>query len=120
MMLPMSSIDACLAGIGKVNERIRERPLHEREKHIRERSVSVRVPDLDTVFDMRLTTEGLVDVTHRPADTAAPKAQIVITVDSDDLVDLAEDRMDYAKALFSRRVRVDASVSDLLRARKLL
>ncbi|WP_121188314.1 SCP2 sterol-binding domain-containing protein [Nocardiopsis sp. Huas11] len=116
----MSSIDACLAGIAKVNERILERPSQERRRHIRERSVSVRVPDLDTVFDMRLTQDGLVDVTHRPTDTAAPKAQVVVTVDSDDLVDLAEDRMDYAKALFSRRVRVEASVSDLLRMRKLI
>lgn len=119
-MLPMSSIDACLAGIAKVNERILEQPAHERGKHIRERSVSVRVPDLDTVFDMRLTQDGLVDVTHRPDDTAAPRAQVVVTVDSDDLVDLAEDRMDYARALFTRRVRVDASVGDLLRMRKFI
>ncbi|WP_304450993.1 SCP2 sterol-binding domain-containing protein [Nocardiopsis sp. YSL2] len=116
----MSSIDACLAGIAKLNERILEQPPEERRKHIRERSVSVRVPDLDTVFDMRLTREGLVGLTHRPDGTPAPRAQVVVTVDSDDLVELAEERMDYARALFTRRVRVDASVSDLLRMRKLI
>ncbi|MFI6578649.1 SCP2 sterol-binding domain-containing protein [Nocardiopsis sp. NPDC050513] len=116
----MSSIEACLAGIARVNERILARPESERRKHIRERSVSVVVPDLATVFDMRLTLGGLVDVTHRPADRAAPSPQVRVTVDSADLVELAEDRMDYARALLTRRVRVDASVGDLLRMRRLI
>ncbi|PDP87700.1 SCP-2 sterol transfer family protein [Glycomyces fuscus] len=116
----MSSIDACLAGIEKVNQRILARPDEERRKHIRERSLSVEVPDLETVFDMRLTLNGLVDVSPRPADRPAPRAQVRITVGSDDLVALAEDRLDAAKALFGRRVRIDASVGDLLRVRRLL
>ncbi|WP_150243424.1 SCP2 sterol-binding domain-containing protein [Nocardiopsis quinghaiensis] len=116
----MSSLDACLSGIEKLNQRILTQPEEERRKHIRERSLSVVVPDLETVFDMRLTLDGLVDVTHRSAGRPAPRPQVRITVDSDDLVALAEDRMDAAKALFGRRVRVDASVGDLLRMRRLL
>ncbi|MFD6953050.1 SCP-2 sterol transfer family protein [Nocardiopsis sp. TSRI0078] len=116
----MSSIDACLDGIEKLNRRILAQPEEERRKHIRERSLSVVVPDLEAVFDMRLTPDGLVDVTHRSADRSAPRPQVRITVDSDDLVALAEDRMDAAKALLGRRVKVDASVGDLLRMRRLL
>lgn len=116
----MSSIDACLAGIEKVNQRILAQPDDKRRKHIRERTLSVQVPDLGTVFDMRLTLDGLVDVTHRPADRPAPPAQVRITAHSDDLLALAEDRLDAAKALFGRRVKIDASVGDLLRVRKLL
>ncbi|NYH50784.1 MULTISPECIES: SCP2 sterol-binding domain-containing protein [Nocardiopsis] len=116
----MSSIDACLAGIEKLNQRILAQPEEKRRKHIRERSLSVVVPDLETVFDMRLTPDGLTDVTHRPADRPAPRSQVRITVDGDDLVALAEDRMDAATALFGRRVRVDASVGDMLRMRRLL
>ncbi|WP_150254713.1 SCP2 sterol-binding domain-containing protein [Nocardiopsis deserti] len=116
----MSSIDTCLAGIEKVNQRILAQSDEKRRKYIRERSLSVEVPDLETVFDMRLTLDGLVGVTHRPADRPAPRAQVRITVGSDDLVALAEDRLDAAKAVFGRRVKVDASVGDLLRVRKLL
>ncbi|WP_159943741.1 MULTISPECIES: SCP2 sterol-binding domain-containing protein [unclassified Nocardiopsis] len=116
----MSSIDACLAGIEKVNQRILDQPEEERRRHIRERSLSVVVPDLATAFDMRLTLDGLVDVAPRPVDQPAPRPQVRVTVDSDDLVALAEERMDAARALLGRRVRVDASVGDLLRLRRLL
>ncbi|WP_285735128.1 SCP2 sterol-binding domain-containing protein [Nocardiopsis sp. ATB16-24] len=116
----MSSIDACLAGIEKLNQRILARSEEERRKHIRERSVSVVVPDLATVFEMRLTLNGLVDVTHRPDHRPAPRPQVRITVGSDDLVALAEDRLDVAKALLGRRVRVEAGVGDMLRVRRFL
>lgn len=116
----MSSIDACLEGIARANERILAQPLERRREVIRERTVRVIVPDLATAFDMRLTVQGLTDVTAHPvpAPTAAP--QVRVTVSSHDLVDLAEDRLDPAKALFSRRLKVDASLSDLLRLRRLL
>lgn len=118
--VPMSSIEACLAGIEKVNQRILARPAEERRRHIRERSLSVVVPDLETVFDMRLTLEGLVGVVPRPVRGGSPRPQVRITVDSDDLVALAEDRLDVTRALLNRRVKVDASVGDLLRVRRLL
>ena len=120
MMKPMSSIDACLNGIDRANERILAQPLNKRREHIRERSVSVIVPDLDTAFDMRLTIDGLTDITPRPLSTTTPSPQVKVTVSADDLVALAEDRLAPAKALFSRRLKVDASFSDLLRLRRLL
>jgi hypothetical protein len=41
-------------------------------------------------------------------------------VGSDDLVDLVEGRVSFLSALTSGRVRVDASIVDLLRLRSLL
>jgi len=116
----MSSIDSCLVGIEKINQRILAEPEEERRKHIRERSVSVVVPDLATAFDMRLTLDGLADVAHRSLDLPSPKPQVRITVDSDGLVALAEGRLDATRALLTRRVRVEAAVGDLLRMRRLL
>ena len=116
----MSSIDDCLVGIAKVNERILAKSEEVRRTHIRERSLSVVVPDLATAFDMRLTLHGLVDVSHRPLDRPAPKPQVRVTVGSDDLVALAEDRLEPARAVLGRRVRVEAGVGDLLRMRRLL
>ncbi|MGW5880366.1 SCP2 sterol-binding domain-containing protein [Nocardiopsis terrae] len=115
----MSSINACLEGIARANERLLAQPLDKRREHIRERTVRVIVPDLDTAFDMRLTADGLTDVTPRPLDAPATP-QVRVTVSSDDLVELAEDRLDPARALFSRRLKVDASIGDLLRMRRLL
>lgn len=116
----MSSIDACLEGIALANQRILAQPLERRREHIRERTVRVIVPDLSTAFDMRLTVDGLTDITPRALDTPAAGTHVRVTVSSDDLVDLAQDRLDPARALFSRRLRVDASLSDLLRLRRLL
>ncbi|WP_067605358.1 SCP2 sterol-binding domain-containing protein [Nocardiopsis listeri] len=118
----MSSIDACLEGIARANERLLREPLDRRRKHIRERTVSVIVPDLDTAFDMRLTVDGLTAVTHRPrsAPAPAPAPQVTVTVSSEDLLALSEERLDPAKALFGRRLKIDASFGDLLRLRRLL
>lgn len=116
----MSSIDACLEGIARANERLLREPLDRRRKHIRERTVSVIVPDLDTTFDMRLTVDGLTDVTHRPRSAPAPAPQVTVTVSSEDLLALSEERLDPAKALFGRRLKIDASFGDLLRLRRLL
>lgn len=91
-----------------------------RRKHIVERSLSVTVTDLQTVFDMRLTLDGLVDVTPRAVDAPGSRAQVRITTNSDDLLELAEDRLDFGKAMLAGRVKIDASFSDLLRMRKLL
>ncbi|RNL85212.1 SCP2 sterol-binding domain-containing protein [Halostreptopolyspora alba] len=116
----MVGVAECRAAIARASERITEVDEERRRRHIRERSISITVTDLDTVFDMRLTLEGLADVTVRDPGAPARRAQIGVTVSSDDLVDLADDRLDVAKALFAGRVRIDASIPDLMRLRKLL
>ncbi|CAM3645696.1 SCP2 sterol-binding domain-containing protein [Nocardiopsis rhodophaea] len=120
MMERMTSVEDCRNAIDKVSDRIMEVDEADRRKHIVERTISVTVRDLDTVFDMRLTQNGLEDVTSRDAGTPGNRAQVRITASGDDLVALAEDRLDFSKALFSGRVKIDASFSDLMRMRKLL
>ncbi|MUL43871.1 SCP2 sterol-binding domain-containing protein [Streptomonospora sp. PA3] len=116
----MATVEECRAAIGKVSERIMEVDPADRRKHIVERTVSLAVTDLDTVFDMRLTEDGLQDVVERDAGGSARRAQVGITVSSDDLVALSEDRLDFAKAMLGGRVKLDASFGDLMRLRKLL
>lgn len=48
------------------------------------------------------------------------RADIRIRLGSDDLVELAAGRLDFARALGDGRVRVDASMTDLLRLRAVL
>ncbi|GAB3212169.1 SCP2 sterol-binding domain-containing protein [Marinactinospora thermotolerans] len=116
----MASVEECRTAIGKVSDRIMEVDEARRRKHIVDRTVSVLVSDLDTMFVMRLSMDGLVGVTDRPAADPGERAQVRITTTSDDLIELAEGRLDFAKALFSGRVKLDASLSDMMRMRKLL
>ena len=69
---------------------------------------------------MRLTIDGLTDITPRPVDRPAPKPQVRITVTSDDLVAIAEERLSAKTSFLTRRVKVEASLGDMLRIRKLL
>lgn len=121
MMTPMSSVAECRAAIDRASARIAELDEAERRRHIVERTVSVTVRDLETVFGMRLTMSGLEDVTeHSVHAPPTERAQVRITVSSNDLVDLADDRMDVARAMLTGRVKLEASFTDLMRLRKLL
>ncbi|GHD34645.1 SCP2 sterol-binding domain-containing protein [Nocardiopsis kunsanensis] len=115
----MSSIDACLDGFALINRRILERSRQERERRIDERTVAVVVPDLDTTFRLRLTVEGLTDLRHHPTGVVHDPVQITVTVSSDDLVAIAEDQLSAKFALVTRRVKVSASLGDMLRMRSL-
>lgn len=81
-----------------------------------ERTLSCRVRDLDVAFAGVLRDGRLSDVREDPG----ARGQVRISVDSDDLVALAEGRLGFTAAWTGGRLRVDASVTDLLRLRGLL
>ena len=75
------------------------------------------VPDLDAAW------YSVVDQGHVSQPTEIPpngRADITLQVGSDDLVDLVEGRTSFLSAFTSGRVKVDASLLDLLRLRSLL
>ncbi|HZD67449.1 MAG TPA: SCP2 sterol-binding domain-containing protein [Actinomycetes bacterium] len=57
-----------------------------------------------------------------PAEEPPPgeRVAVLLKLRSDDLVDLVEERVSFLSAFLSGKVRVDASLSDLLRLRTLL
>jgi putative sterol carrier protein len=87
-----------------------------RAKYVLERSVSLRLSDLDVTWSARLSDAGLTDLTDRDDE----RAQIRLTVGSDDLIALVEGRMAVPTAFATGRVRVQASPFDLLRMRSFL
>ncbi len=87
-----------------------------RSRHTLSRTVSCAVRDLDVVYTAHLGDEGLSGVT---TEQAGP-AQVRLRVDSDDLLSLIEGRLALPAAWASGRLRVDASVFDLLKLRNLL
>jgi predicted lipid carrier protein YhbT len=91
-------------------------PEEVRSRYVLERTVSCRVPDLGVTWSARLSDEGLVGITT--GDDA--KAQVRVSVGSDDLLALVEGRQSVATALATGRVRVQASPLDMLRLTNLI
>lgn len=81
-----------------------------------ERSVSCRITDLDVVFAGELRDGCLADVVQ----TDSAQADIALATTSDDLIKLVDGALGFAAAWSSGRLRVDASIMDLLRLRKML
>lgn len=82
------------------------------------RSVSCRITDLDTRFAGELRDGTLRDL--RPAHGDTGPADITITTSSDDLLDLVDGSLGFGSAWTSGRVKIQASIMDLLRLRKML
>jgi hypothetical protein len=75
------------------------------------------------VPDLGATWFSVVDDGHVSAPTETSPdgpADITLTVASDDLVDLVSGRVSFLSAFTAGKVRVDASIVDLLRLRSLL
>ncbi|MCW2585184.1 MAG: hypothetical protein JWN55_700 [Frankiales bacterium] len=87
-----------------------------RKKYVLERTVSCRVTDLGVTWSARLCDEGLVDVTTEDDG----KAQIRLSVGSDDLLALVEGRQAFPSAFATGKLRVQASPMDMLRLTALL
>lgn len=80
------------------------------------RTVSCRIRDLDVIFGGQLRGGQLHDV----GEVDRPDADIRLTTTGDDLVALVDGSLGFAGAWASGRLKVQASVFDLLRLRKLL
>lgn len=81
-----------------------------------DRTLACQIPDLSAAFHGRLQDGKIVDLT----DGDDPKAKIKMTINSDDLLELVAGRLDAGKAFASGRLKIKASVMDLLKLRKLL
>ncbi|WP_372449330.1 sterol-binding protein [Streptomyces montanisoli] len=85
-----------------------------------DRSLSCHITDLDVTFTGRLRRGAITvadAVRHGPP---AERAQIRLAMAGDDLVALAEGRLDFVRAWGTGRVRFEAGLRDLLRLRSLL
>lgn len=111
----MATVAACRVAIIELAERLAGADDRVKQ-HVLDRTLSCRVPDLEVVFSGRLLDGALVDITTDPR----PKAQIRLTIRSDDLIDLVDGRLNFAHAWATGRVRLDASIRDLLKLRAMM
>ncbi|WP_026415348.1 SCP2 sterol-binding domain-containing protein [Actinomadura oligospora] len=113
----MANEEECRAALDKIAERLADVDEDKFARHVVERTISCRVPDLGLAYATRLHGGGLDP--FQP--TASPKsAQVKLTVASDDLIALAHDEISPAKAWAAGRLKIEASIFDLIRLRKVL
>jgi SCP-2 sterol transfer family protein len=80
-----------------------------------DRSLSCRVPDLGVVFAGLLKGGELLDI----ARTESPSAQIRLTINSDDLLSLVDGGLKVPTAWATGRLKIQASMMDMLRLKSI-
>jgi putative sterol carrier protein len=112
----MATDEQCRAALERLAARLATVDGDERRHHAFDRTMSCQVPDLGVTFSGALSDGHITGITTEPA----PKAQVRLTASSDDLVALTEGELDFSKAWLSGRVKVEASIRDLLQLRSML
>jgi hypothetical protein len=84
------------------------------------RTVSCRLTDLGTLVHGRLARGTAHDLTAVPDGPGAPKADIRLTMTSDDLLALTDGQLSFAPAWATGRVKLEAGLRDMLRLRSML
>jgi SCP-2 sterol transfer family len=113
----MATVDECRTALEKVASRISGMSAQDRERHLVDRTISCRVTDLGVDFRTRLGPHG-ADPISEAAPGSGP-AQVTFTARSDDLVALADEQLPFVRALASGRLKIQASIFDLLRLRSI-
>jgi hypothetical protein len=85
-----------------------------------DRTVSCRLTDLGQVVGGRLAQGSVHDLTAVADGPSVPKADIRLTMSSDDLVALTSGRLSFTPAWASGRVKLEAGLRDMLRLRSML
>ena len=113
----MTSAEECRTALQKLAGRLSDLSPDERDKYFGNRTISVTVTDLGVTF---VTVLGAGDDPVREAAPGEPPADIRMTAKSDEVVALAEQPMNIARAWMSGRIKIEASMKDLFRLRRLL
>jgi hypothetical protein len=109
----MASVEECEQALHRLAGRL-QRADGATKGRIETRSVACRLTDLSVAFAGTLRDGGLHDITLAPE---SPKAQITLTMTSDDLLALGDGSLSLPSAWAGGRVRIDAGILDLIRLR---
>jgi hypothetical protein len=115
----VASVQECEQALQCLAERLAAVDPELRSKYVVTRTVSCRVPDLGVVFLATLDDSGIADL--RCADGKDTEgAQVRLAASSDDLLGLVAGTISPPAAWATGRLKVEASVLDLLKLRTLL
>jgi hypothetical protein len=113
----MTSAEDCRTALQKLAGRLSELSPAERDQYFGNRRISVTIPDLGLTY---VTVLGTGDDPVRELKPGEPPADIRMTAKSAEVVALADQPMNIARAWMSGRVKIEASMKDLFRLRRLL
>lgn len=111
----MATEEQCRAALQEVAQRMLANPEAAARVDL-DRSFACHIRDLDVYFHGRLAKGTITGL----ADGDDPKAQLRLTIDSDDLLALVNGDLNVAKAWATGRLSVHASFRDLLKLRSLM
>jgi predicted lipid carrier protein YhbT len=114
----MATAEECRAALESLTARIAQLDGKDRSEYLADRTLSCRVTDLGVTFLTQLGSDGAAAITEAP--DGAPRAQVRFTAKSDDVVAIAADPGSFARAWLTGRLKVEGSILDLLRLRKLM
>ena len=112
----MATIDECTAALRGI---LGPLAAHRAAEGL-DRSLSCRLTDLGQVVLGRLAGGSVRDLHAVPDDASVPRADIRLTMTSDDLLALTRGDLSFGSAWSSGRVRFEAGLRDVLRLRSLL
>lgn len=112
------SAEQCREALDKLASRLTEISPGDRATYFGNRTMSCAIPDLKVTFRTRLGEDGAEPVREQTPDD--PPADIKITANSPEVLSLAESPMNIARMWMSGKVKIEASVKDLFRLRRLL
>ncbi len=112
----MATIDECMTALRGI---LGPLAAHKAAEGL-DRSLSCRLTDLDQVLLGRLTGGEVRDLHAVPDGPSVPKADIRLTMTSDDLLALTRGELSFGTAWSSGRVRFEAGLRDMLRLRSLI
>ncbi|WP_327046338.1 SCP2 sterol-binding domain-containing protein [Microbispora sp. NBC_01189] len=115
----MATVEECRAALDKLVEQFDGISREDRAKHVVERRLACHISDLGVTFFGRIHRTGLDPFKEVPPEDGRP-AEVKLTLKSGDLISMVNGELDMGRALFGGRVKIDASLGDLLRLRKLL
>jgi hypothetical protein len=113
----MATAEECREALQKLTGRLTEMSPAEREQYFGNRSISVTIPDLGVTYASVL---GAGDDPVRLVAPGEPPANIRLTANSDEVIALAQQPMNIARAWMARRIKIEATPKDLIRLRRLL
>ena len=114
----MASVEECREALQTLSNRLTEMSPQDRASYFGQRSMSCHVTDLGVTFVTSFTDQGAEPVTETKPDD--PPADIRLTASSDDVLSLSATPANIARMWLAGRVKVQASMRDLLALRKLL
>lgn len=110
----MATLEQVQEVVDAALEKFNEFPLEDRQKHLPNRTFEVLILDHDKAYRGEIKNGKIVGLKRG---NPGPRTDVRLVLDSDDMVALHEGELKFASAWASGRVRIDASIRDLLSLR---